>query len=110
MRQDLRHFDNRLSNHRQLRSKELDDVGQLFRHLRHRDLEPKDQLVPNPRVPLHLPLRPRLQQGRRPRPPLGVLLIKQPEERRGRRGLLSPWRLVLVPVPLLPGPGRLLSP
>ena len=58
MRQDLRHFENRLGNHRQLRCKELHDIRQLFHRLQHRSIESLDQLVRDAVVPLHLPLRP----------------------------------------------------
>ena len=39
MRQDLRHFDNRLDNHRWMRGKELDDIRQLFHRLQHRSIQ-----------------------------------------------------------------------
>ena len=40
----------------------------------------------------------------------GLFLKQLKDLRLGRRGLLSPWRLVLVPVLLLPGPCHRLSP
>ena len=48
-----------------------------------------------------------LGQAGRPHLPLGVFLVEELEEWLERRGLLSPWRIVLVVVPLLPGPGHL---
>ena len=42
-------------------------------------------------------------------PPAGLFVVQREELRLGRRGLLSPWRVVLVLVLLLPGPGRLLA-
>ena len=47
----------------------------------------------------------RLCQGGRPHPPLGVFLVEQLEERLVRRGLRSPWRVVLLLVLLSPHPG-----
>ena len=46
----------------------------------------------------------RLDQTGRP-PPARFFLVELEELRLGRRGLLSPWRVVLVLVPLLFGPG-----
>ena len=58
-----------------------------------------------------VPLDPllRLCQAGRP-PPARLFFVQAEEHPLGRRGLLSPWRVVLVRVPLLPGPGYLLSP
>ena len=38
-----------------------------------------------------------------------LFVVQAEEHRLGRRGLLSRWRVVLVLVPLLPGPGNLLA-
>ena len=61
-RQNFRHFDNRLGNHRQLCGRELHDIRQLFPNLRHRNIETMDQLVRDAIVALSLPLRPGLLQ------------------------------------------------
>ena len=100
MRQDLRHFDNRLGNHRQLYSKELDDVRQRFLHLRHRNIETLDDLVPDAGVPQQLPLRPGLQQCLWPLPPGGPAVVRGKFVVLGRTHLgagdflLAPWSVV----------------
>ena len=86
-----------------------EELQQLGPRLRHRSIENLHEggdvdgvLQVTPVNPL---LRPKVQDWPWPRPPLGVFLVEQLEERLGRKGLLSPWRVVLVLVPLLPGPG-----
>ena len=110
-RRDLGHFDNLLRNEQVEMPERLQHP--LFAHLRHRSIKNLDHghhvgnvLHGAQLDPLQRPTR--LGQTGRPQPPLGIFLVEQPEECRGRRGLLSPWRLVLVPVPL-PGPCLLLT-
>ena len=114
-RRDLGHFDNLLGNEQVEVPERLHQlVHPLFAHPWHRSIENLDHGHHVGDV-LHSAqhcglLRPtRLGQTGRPQPPHGIFLVEQPEECLGRRGLLSPWRLVLVPVPLLPGPCLLLT-
>ena len=51
VQEDLRHFNILLGNHRQERGEKLEDIGQLFPHLRHWDHEILGDLVPDPGVP-----------------------------------------------------------
>ena len=100
MRQDLRHFDNRLGNHRQLHGKELHDIGQLFHHLQHRSIESLDQLIRDAVMPLRLPLRRGLQQCRWPLSPGGPAIVLGKFKVLGRSHpgagdfLLAPWGVV----------------
>ena len=86
-------------------------LHQLVYPLRHRNIEDLDHghhvgdVLHGAQLDLFL-CSLRLGQAGRPYPLVGVLLVEQLEERLGRRGLLSPWRVVLVLVPVLPGPGH----
>ena len=114
-RREHGHFDNLLRNEQVNVPERLHQlVHPQFAQLWHRSIENLDHghhvgdvLHGAQLDPLLRPTR--LGQTGRPQPPLGIFLVEQPEECRGRRGLLSPWRLVLVPVPLLPGPCLLLT-
>ena len=100
VRQDLRHFDDRLGNHQQLRGKELHDIRQLFHRLQHKSIESLDQLVRDAVVPLHLPLRPGLQQRLWPLSPGGPAIVRGKFIVLGRSHpgagdfLVAPWGVV----------------
>ena len=99
MRQDLRHLDNLLGNHRQTRGEELEDFRQLFHRLQHRSIESLGEFVHDAVVPLQLPLRPGLQQCLWPLFPSGPAIIRGKFIVLGRShpGVgrpLAPWSVV----------------
>ena len=92
VRQDLRHCDNRLGNHRKLRGKELHDIRQLFHRLQHRSIESLDQLIRDAVVPLHLPCGQGSNSAAGRSPPVGL-----PSSDESSKYSAGPT-LVLVPV------------
>ena len=66
---------------------EMVNIRQLFHHLQHRSIESVDQLVPDACVPLHLLLKPRLNQCRWPLLSGGPAIVRRMFEVLGRAHL-----------------------